>query len=89
MSQALPKFEPHQARISDSYSVRRIDMRGEIGPSGFGLASALTPTATANERNRASHIDFSRLAQGCGEISEVMPDAWKDFYERLGHLNIE
>lgn len=92
MSQALPRFEPHLADISDAYSVRRIDMKGEGEidySSGFGLASALTPAANVDERHRASHIDFSCLAQGCGEISDIMPDAWKDFHERLGHLNIE
>jgi hypothetical protein len=91
-SRALPKFEPHLASISAAYSVRRIDMRGELGgPGGFGLASALTPASNVDERYRASHIDFSCLAhrKGCGEISEVMPEAWKDFSERLGHLDIE
>jgi len=58
---------------------------------GFGLQSSLTPAATAAERQRASHFDFACLAQrqGCGEICEVMPDAWRDFYERRGHLDVE
>ena len=87
-SQALPRYEPVQAYISDSYCVRRIDMRGE---SGFGLESALTPAATPDERQRASHIDFGCLAQnrGCAEICEVMPEVWRDFYEKLGHLDVE
>jgi hypothetical protein len=87
-SPALPRYEPVQAHISDSYSVRRIDMGGE---SGFGLTSALTPVATSEERQRASHIDFSCLAQGrgCGEICDVMPEAWRDFYEKLGHFDVE
>ena len=87
-SQALPRYEPVQAHISDSYCVRRIDMRGE---SGFGLESALTPAATPDERQRASHIDFGCLAQnrGCGEICEVMPEVWRDFYEKLGHFDVE
>lgn len=90
VSQALPKFEPVLAHISDSYSVQRIVMRGR-GPSGFGLESTITPEANADERQRALHIDFSCLAQGrgCGEICEVMPEAWKDFYEKLGHVDVE
>jgi hypothetical protein len=87
-SPTLPKFEPVVARISDSYSIRRDDLRGE---NGFGLQSSLTPAATAAERQAAWHFDFACLArkQGCGEICEVMPDAWKDFYEKRGHLDAE
>lgn len=87
-SPALPKYEPVQANISDSYSVRRIDFKSEVGS---GLASALTPTATANERQRALHIDFGCLSQGagCGEICEVMPEAWRDFYDKLGHVYVD
>lgn len=90
-SEALPRYEPVQAQISDSYSVRRIDMRGESGETGFGLQAALTPAATADERQRALHIDFGCLGRsgGCGEICEVMPDAWRDFYEKRGHFDVE
>jgi hypothetical protein len=57
----------------------------------FGLETALTPTASAEEQKRALHIDFSCLSQGrgCGEVCEVMPEAWKDFYEKLGHFDAE
>jgi hypothetical protein len=91
VAQELPRFEPAQAYMSDSYSVRRIEFRTGEGPSGFGLISALTPAASADERQRASRIDFSCLAQsrGCGQICEMMPDAWKDFYEKFGHFDVE
>lgn len=91
VSPALPRFEPAQAHISDSYSVRRIQMKLGKYESAFGLETALTPTASAEERKRALHIDFSCLSQGrgCGEVCEVMPDAWKDFYEKLGHFDAE
>jgi len=92
MRDALPKFEPHLANISAAYSVRRIDTRrSEMGPDAFGLATALTPASNIDERHHASDIDFSCLARnkGCGEISEIMPEAWKDFHERLGSLDIE
>ena len=90
-AQELPRFEPAQAYMSDSYSVRRIEFRTGEGPSGFGLISALTPAASADERQRAFRIDFSCLAQtrGCGQICEMMPDAWKDFYEKFGHFDVE
>jgi hypothetical protein len=60
--------------------------------NAFRLETALTPTAIAEERKRALHIDFSCLSQGrgCGEVCEVMPEAWKDFYEKLlGHFDAE
>jgi len=88
---ALPKYERVQARISDSYSVEREDTSMSPDERGFGLQSSLTPAATAAERQRASHFDFACLAQsqGCGEICEVMPDAWRDFYDKRGHLDVE
>lgn len=92
MRNALPKFEPHLANISAAYSVRRIDTkRSEMGPDAFGLVTALTPASNVDERHHASDIDFSCLARikGCGELSEIMPEAWKDFHERLGSLDIE
>ena len=91
MSPALPRFEPAEARITDSYSVRRIDARLEKGERAFGLVSALTPASSADERQRALRIDFSCLAQrrGCGEVCEVMPEAWKDFYEKRGRSDAE
>jgi hypothetical protein len=91
VSPALPRFEPAQARISDSYSLRRNQMKLGKYESAFGLETALTPTASAEERERALHIDFSCLSQGrgCGEVCEVMPEAWKDFYEKLGHFDAE
>lgn len=91
VSPALPRFEPAQAPISDSYSVRRNEMKLGKHESAFGLETALTPTASAEERKHALHIDFSCLSQGrgCGELCEVMPEAWKDFYEKLGHFDAE
>lgn len=91
VSPALPRFEPAQARISDSYSVRRNEMKLGKYERAFGLETALTPTASAEERKRALHIDFSCLSQGrgCGDVCEVMPDAWRDFYDALGHFDAE
>jgi hypothetical protein len=91
VSPVLPRFEPVQALISDSYSVRRNELRFEKGERALGLVSALTPTASAEERKRALHIDFSCLSQGrgCGEVCEVMPEAWKDFYEKLLRFDAE
>jgi hypothetical protein len=91
VSPALPRFEPSQARISDSYSVRRNEMKLGKYESALGLETALTLTASAEERKRALHIDLSCLSQGrgCGEVCEVMPEAWKDFYEELGHFDAE
>jgi hypothetical protein len=86
-SEDLPKYERVQARISDSYSVER----NGTSETGFGLQSTLTPAATEPERWRASHFAFACLAQrqGCGEICEVMPDAWRDFYEKRGRFDVE
>jgi hypothetical protein len=89
VSPALPRFEPAQAHISDSYSIQRNEMKLGKYESAFGLETALTPTASAEERKRALHTDFSCLShgRGCGEVCEVMPEAWKDFYEKLGHFD--
>jgi hypothetical protein len=89
--QSLPRFEPAQAQISDSYSVRRINMNHESRENGVGLESVLTPAATTIERQRASHIDFACLAggHGFGEVCEVMPEAWRDFYEMRGRFDME
>jgi hypothetical protein len=91
VSPALPRFEPAQARMSDSYSVQRKQMKRGKYESAFRLETALTPTASTEERKRALHIDFSCLSQrrGCGEVCEVMPEAWKDFYEKLGRFDAE
>jgi hypothetical protein len=91
VSPALPRFEPAQAGISDSYSVRRNMTKLGKYESAFGFETDLTPTASAEERKRAQHIDFSCLSQGrgCGEVCEVMPEAWKDFHEKLGHADAE
>jgi hypothetical protein len=91
---SLPRdFEFPQVHVSDSYSVRRIDMGMgmEGGVRGLGLQSALTPAANADERTHALHINFGCLALrgGCGETCEVMPEAWRDYYEKLGHSEVE
>jgi hypothetical protein len=83
-SDDLPKYQQVQARISNSYSIERIG----TSETGFGLQSSLTPAATETERWRARHFAFACLAQGrgCGETCEVMPDAWRDFYEKRGRF---
>jgi hypothetical protein len=86
-SEDLPKYERVQARISDSYSIER----SGTSETGFGLQSSLTPAATETERWRASHFVLACLdqRQSCGEICEVMPDAWRDFYEKRGRFDVE
>ena len=89
--QSLPKYEPDQARISDSYSVMRFHT-GHTSPEyGLGLQATLTASASATERQRASHIDFACLAQkeGCDDVCKVMPEAWRDFYEVRGRFDVE
>lgn len=90
---ALPENRAVQARLSDSYSVERSDIRmGERASDlGFELESSLIPGATINERQLAWHFEFACLAgqHGCGEICEVMPDAWRDFYSNRGHFDVE
>lgn len=87
----LPRFEPAQSLISGSYSVRRNEMKLGKSEIALGLETALTPTASLEERKHALDIDFSCLAQnrGCGEVCEVMPEAWKEFYEGLGRFDAE
>lgn len=89
--ESLPKYERVQARISDSYSVEGIVSDMPTNGRGFGLRSSLTPLATPTERQRASRLDFACLAQtqGCGEICDVMPDAWQDFYLKRGRFDVE
>lgn len=86
----LPEYRAVQARISDSYSVERNDvvMGGDLG---FQLESSLIPSATEAERQRAWHFEFTCLSKqrGCGEICEVMPDAWRDFYKQRGRLDVD
>ena len=86
-SEDLPKYQQVQARISDSYSIERSGK----SETGFGLQSSLTPAATETEQWRASHFVFACLAQrqGCGETCEVMPEAWRDFYEKRGRFDVE
>lgn len=94
VGRSLPQdFEFPNVHVSDYYSVTRID-RGlgrEGGIRGLGLQSALTSAANADERTHVLHIDFGCLAMraGCGETCEVMPEAWRDYYEKLGHSEVE
>lgn len=92
-SPTLPQYRAVQARVSESYSVERNDvLMGEREINlGFELKSSLIPTSTATERQRAWHFEFTCLAQpsGCGETCEVMPDAWRDFYNKRGHFDVE
>ena len=88
VSKMLPKYLPFQASMSDSYSIERI---GTGGTEGILLQSSLTPNATTNEWQRASHISFACLGEkrGCGDICEVMPEAWEDFYKKRGRADVE
>jgi len=89
----LPGDQSVQAHMSKSYSILRndVDMGDRPKDLGFELDSFLTPPATPTERQRAWHFEFSCLSQqrGCGEICEVMPDAWRDFYTQRGHFDVE
>jgi hypothetical protein len=89
----LPEYPAVQARMSDSYSVERNDVVMDDRPNdlGFQLESSLTPAATTTEQRRAWHFEFSCLSRrhGCGEICEVMPDAWQDFYSKRDHFDVE
>ena len=54
------------------------------------LEASLTPTATAAEQKRAWNFNLACLQnQACGEICDVMPDAWRDFYVGRGHFDVE
>ncbi|MGB8131134.1 MAG: hypothetical protein WCG81_15195 [Candidatus Angelobacter sp.] len=89
----LPENRAVQAHISDAYSVQRNDILAGDKPRdvGFELEASLTPMASAAERKRAWNLNFACLVQnrGCGEICDVMPDAWRDFYVRRGHFDVE
>jgi hypothetical protein len=63
LSAALPRFEPAQAGISNSYSVRRNEWRLSKSQKALGLETAFTPTASVEERKRALNIDFGCLSQ--------------------------
>jgi hypothetical protein len=92
MGMILPESRAVQAKISSSYSVQRNDIViGNPRDTGFELQSSLTPNATPAERERAWKFNLSCLAEGknCGEICEVMPDAWHDFYEKRGKFDVE
>lgn len=80
---ALPKFEPVDAHISDSYSLQCLQVSNT-------LKASITPSASADERRHASHLDLSCLRQGsgCTGIQELMPDAWADFYNKRGHYDL-
>jgi len=88
---SLPSDRAVQAKISDTYSVERNDIRNGDAPGdlGFELEASLTPAANATERRRAWNFSFACLTRGCGEICEVMPDAWRDFYLARGHFDVE
>ena len=91
--ETLPKDRAVQARMSNTYSVERNDAAMDDRPNdvAFFLESSLTPAATPIERQRAWHFEFGCLSRqrGCGEICEVMPDAWRDFYTQRGHFHVE
>jgi hypothetical protein len=81
------------ANITSSYHVSRNDiiMTGFSSGRGYSLESMVTSQSTELEWKRAWHYEFSCLAQsaGCGEICDVIPDAWKDFYVNRGHFDVE
>ncbi len=78
-----------QARVSETYVVRRNDVCAE--GRGFALDACVAPSATSNERLRGWRFDFTCLARvgGCQEICEVMPKAWRDFYIHRGKDDAE
>jgi len=86
----IPKDREVQAVISTSYSIER-NLLLVGSDSGFQLESSLTPAATEDEHKRAWHFEFRCLAErdGCGEICEVMPEAWQDFFRVRGHFDVE
>ena len=88
---SLPSDRAVQARISDTYSVERNDIRNGDAPRdlGFQLEASLSPSANATERRRAWNLNFACLTRGCDDICEVMPDAWRDFYLVRGHFDVE
>jgi hypothetical protein len=88
---SLPGDRAVQAKLSDTYSVERNDIRNGDAPRdlGFQLEASLTPAANTMERKRAWNLNFTCLARGCSEICEVMPDAWRDFYLVRGHFDVE
>lgn len=88
---ALPSDRAVQAKISDSYSVERNGIWNGAAPRdlGFQLEASLTPAASAAERKHAWNLNFACLAHSCGDICEVMPDAWRDFYLARGHFDVE
>ena len=87
---SLPENRAVQARISDAYSVQRNDILTGRGV-GFELEASVTPTASIAEHKRAWNLNLACLMQnqGCGEICDVMPDAWRDFYVGRGHFDVE
>ena len=90
---SIPTNRAVQAVVSDAYSIQRNDVIVGLEPRdlGFALESSLTPASTPDERRRAWHFESGCLAErvGCGEICEVMPDAWHDFYKVRGHFDVE
>jgi hypothetical protein len=90
---SIPTDRAVQALISGAYSIERNDilMGGQPGGLGFELQSSLTPASTPGEQKHAWHFEFGCLAErdGCGEICEVMPDVWHDFYNIRGHFDVE
>ncbi len=88
---SLPENRAVQARMSDSYSIQRNDVASGGSEDGFELEASLTPTADATERKRAWNMNLACLKQrqGCGEICEVTPDVWHDFYAKRGHYDVE
>lgn len=92
-TESLPENRAVQARVSNSYSIERNDMYMGQAPAdlGFALQSSVTPAASPVERQRAWNFKFGCLNRqgGCGEICEVMPDAWEDFYRKRGHFDVE
>lgn len=80
----LPRFEPVDARISNSYSLQCLQ------PGNNMLQTSITPSATSDERQRASRFDFTCLRQksGCRDMRDLMPDAWRDFYAMRGHFDL-
>jgi len=81
-----------EASMSGSYLVSRNDIviTDERNGLGFSLDSSLTPESSQEERRRAWHFELQCLAgNGCNEICDVMPEAWRDFYINRGQLDVQ
>ncbi len=81
-----------ESKVSDSYRIERNDLimtASDYPNKGYQLLASVLGQATTIERQRAWHFKLGCLTQpeGCREICDVQPDAWKDFYLGRGRLD--